>query len=349
MTLVSERLVDGVGPENLAPGEIALQDVWQMRTEKSVRYEKHRVTVGDEGNPLERQKLNLTQDMWNDFLDAHADEFPIPKKKNGFKKNPAYEWFYNFESPDFEGTMQEWLTLVPSARALYAMQVLDDMERVFPSGKVTERTRNILTNSDDAVAIRARAAIMKSIVLESAEKSTESHLNFVSLGAGAAVPAINAVLEIQRAFGKTVEMHLYDKDEDILEFAEDSTRRAGIPSEQVTTHPGDYHEAFNLPEGSVDMLEALGLFEYLEYSRCVSLIQDAYKLLKSGGVMVFSNMLDSRSQLAFNQRGVAWPGVKPRTEQQLIQMVIDAEIDTSLITYTVSDDGVYGIVEIHKP
>lgn len=335
--------------ENLEPGEIFEQDRWRCRTESGLSYEKRRVIVGDESDPMDRHRLNLVFDMWSAYIEAHSEEFPIPSKKNNYQKNPAYEWFYKHEQPNFEGTMEEWLTLVPSARALYAMQVTDDMERVFPSGKTTERTRDILTHSLDAVAIRARAAIMKSIVLKYAAQSTENDLNLVSLGAGAAVPAINAVVEIEQRFGKTTFMDLYDQDADILGFAKESTARAGIPGDQVATHAGDYYEAFKLPPESVDILEALGLFEYLHDSRCVGLIQKAYRLLKPGGVIVFSNMLDSRPQRAFHQTGVVWPGVKMRSEEGLIQLVADAEIDTSLATYTVSEDGVYGVLEIHKP
>lgn len=335
--------------ENLKPGEVFEQDVQHCLTESGLSYEKRRVMVGDESDPVARHRLNLVFDMWSAHIEAHREEFPIPSKKNNYQSNPAYDWFYKHEQPDVEGTMEEWLTLVPSARALYAMQVIDDMERVFPSGQVTERARDILTHSLDAVAIRARAAIMKSIVLKYAAQSTENDFNLVSLGAGAAVPAINAVVDIEQQFGKKTFMNLYDQDPDILGFAKESTARAGILGYQVATHVGDYYDAFKLPPESVNVLEALGLFEYLHDSRCQRLIKEAYQLLKPGGVLVFSNMLDSRPQRAFHESGVAWPGVKMRSEEGLIQLVADAEIDTSLVTYTVSEDGVYAVVEIHKP
>ena len=338
-----------MGSENLKPGEIFERDVQQCYTDSGFGYEKRRVNVGDESDPAARHRLNLIFDMWDTHMEAHPEDFPIPSKKNNYQNNPAYDWFYKHEQPDVEGTMEEWRKLGTSARALYPMQVTNDMERVFPSGHVTERARDILTHSLDAVAIRARAANMKSIVLKYAAQSTESNFNFVSLGAGAAVPAINAVLEIEKQSGKKTFMNLYDQDPDILDFAEESTNRAGIPSEQVVTHVGDYYDAFKLPPESVNILEALGLFEYLHDSRCVILIKEAYARLKPGGVLIFSNMLVTRPQRAFHESGVVWPGVKMRSEKQIMQLVIDAGVAISLVTYTVSEDGVYGVVEIHKP
>jgi hypothetical protein len=60
-------------------------------------------------------------------------------------------------------------------------------------------------------------------------------------------------------------------------------------------------------------------------------------------------MLEDRDQLTFNQRGVAWPGVKPRSIDNLVDMVAAAHIDTDSVVVTISEDGVYAVVEVHKP
>lgn len=349
MTLLEQSPVGETLPEHIPVGEIVERSSFRTKTEKGLDYEKRFVSVGDEHSPENAARLNLVIDMWEQFLKLHDEEYPIPLKKNGFKKNPAYEWFYNLE-PEEQGTMLEWLPLVLSAKALYPMQRLNDMERVFKSGKVLDRARDILTNSLDAIGIRTRARIMKSIVIEAATESSDRELTIVSLGSGAAVPAIDATLEIEQKLGKKTNMRLFDQSDEILEFAKETAVRDGIDIDRVTTHTGDYYEAFSevKPE-SVNIVEALGLWEYLHDSRCVSLLQRSYDLLKPGGVIIVSNMLDDREQLAFNQRGVAWPGVKPRSEQDLMKIVEDAELPTDQIRFTVSDDGVYGILEIHKP
>jgi SAM-dependent methyltransferase len=357
VTLVdSERITGETGPERLPLGEVVeiSSHIEEFTPEseklKPGRYFKRLGAVGDIGDPKERAKLNAVLDLWDRFLLEHDKEYPIPTMKNGYKENPASEWFYNHEE-GLEGTMKEWGDeLVPSARALYPMQVVDDMERVFPSGTVTERARRILELSDDAVAIRARAAIMKSIAVETATKMTDMELKLVSLGAGAAVPAIIAVQEIEKKLGKKMIMDLYDQDENILkEFAKESIERAGIPSEHVTPHVGSYEKFYTLEDASVDILEALGLWEYLPTSRCVELMTNAYRVIKPGGVIVISNMLKGRKQLAVNQRAVKWPGVKPRTETELIEIAVKAGVPVENITYIISEDGVYGILEVHKP
>lgn len=354
MTLLrGEKFVGDFEPERIAVGEVIelSSEVKSFESQDhSGRYLKRLVAVGDSADPHERAKLNAVIDLWDRFLLEHNKEYPIPSMKNGYKKNPVYDWFHDDEGLE-QGTMKAWRDeLVPTAKALYPMQMLDDMDRPFSEGTtVTERAKRILELTDDAVAIRARAAIMKSIAVEVAMMTSEKELKLVSLGAGAAVPAIAAVQEVERALGKKVSMDLYDISEDILDFAGESTKRAGIAEDRVTKNVGSYENFYKLEDESVDILEALGLWEYLPTSRCRELMEQAYRVVKPGGVIVISNMLKDRKQLAFNQRGVAWPGVKPRTEEELIKTAVEAGIPIEAITYTVSEDGVYGIIEVRKP
>jgi SAM-dependent methyltransferase len=350
VSLTGEMLESGSAPESLSSQEIKVLSVESVEVASGQSYTRKHVHVNDPSDPFERAKLNAVMDIWSDaFLDNEENkiEYPIPAKKNDFKENPALDWFYNH--PDGPGSMQEWRTLVMTARALHPMQRLNDMERFMPSHTVSERTRNILTNSDDAVGIRSRAKIMESIVKDAAEKFPEQELRMVSLGAGAAVPAINAVLAIKEQLNKNVYMGLYDQDGGILDDAKDLAEEDGVPPDQIETHTGDYTDAYKLPKESVHYAEALGLSEYLHDSRVVRLIQEMYDILKPGGVLVISNMLKDRKQLSFNQRGVAWPGVKPRSEQELIAIVEAAGIPLEQVTFTTSEDGVYGVLEIHKP
>jgi ubiquinone/menaquinone biosynthesis C-methylase UbiE len=346
--LGGEKITNEIESHKVPVSEVSEITSEDVQTDSGYAYRRRLVEVGDFADPKERAKFNVVLDLWDRFLLEHDEEYPIPSRKNGYKTNPAAEWFYNHEK-GYEGTMREWGDeLVPNAEALYPMQRHNDMERVFPSGVVTERARKILELSDDAVAIRARAAIMKEIAVEAATFSVDDQIKLVSLGAGAAVPAIAAVQEIKDVLGKPTKMDLYDINDETLKFAKESTQRAGIPGDEVTTHTGSYELSYQLPDNSVTILEALGLFEYLPTSRCKELITNAHRIVKPGGVAVFSNMLAGRRQLAMNQRGVKWPGVKPRTEAEFIDIAISAGIPSGELTYTESEDGIYAVIEVRK-
>ena len=348
MVLVGERVYEGMNPNNLAPGVIVQLESRQARNISEHTYERQCVAVGDESDPKERKILNDDFDMWEAEILLNDEQWPVPHRRNNYETNPAMEYFYN-KFPAL-GSMREWFTLVPSARALYPMQRLHDAARVFPDHKEVDAwAMNIFKNAIDSIALRSRARIMKQIELRIAERSSEQELVIVSLGCGAAVPVLDAVVAMRDQYGKSAHVSLYDQDKDVLDFAEELAGEEDISIPEKDRHVGSYTEAFKLPPESVDIVDALGLWEYLPDKRCRELLADAYVLLKPGGSIIVSNMLSSRRQLEFNRRAIGWPGVKPRSEDQLVDIVHDAGIDTSLLTFTTSEDGVYAVMEIRKP
>jgi hypothetical protein len=249
-------------------------------------------------------------------------------------------------------TMLEWQKYIMEARALYPLQRPDDATRVLPGG-VDEYAMNVFMFAMDSIGIRSRAAIMKQVGFKAIEGIEDTEVAVLSLGSGAAVPLIDAVNAIREKLGKTVKMDLCDLSGESLALAVELMKEAGIPAEDLNeAFVGHFIRKLHEMKKSgapVDMVEALGLFEYLEDKGASDLIKDSYNLLKQGGVIIVSNMLDSRRQLEFNQYGVGWPDVVPRSEAELVQLAIDAGIDAKDITITIAEDGVYAVMEIHKP
>ena len=303
------------------------------------------VAVGDESDPIERRTLRAVGDAFE--IDLIDNPQWIAPSEDNFDSNPASQWLYT-EDPA-QTSMQKWSRLFPSAKALYPLQRLDDGGRVLPGGVIDERAKYLFTNMVDGIGLRARGRVMADMLVEVSNTFRGETLECVSLGCGAAVPDINATLRIQQATGADVNWHLYDISKDALDFARELADEAGIDQSTISTFEGLYVRAFSKKPESAHVVDVLGLWEYLDDRTCVKLLKRSYKLLKPGGSFIASNMLSDRPQLEFNLRGVGWPSIiKPRSEEQLFAIVAAADLDTESFTFTRSDDGVYGVMEIKK-
>lgn len=311
---------------------------------------KRIVSVEDESDPFDREILRAV----GDTLDQELIQNPSWQAPSDgtLDTNPAAHWLY-LEDPN-QKSMAEWLKLFPSAMALYPLQRLEDGGRVLPGGYIDDRAKFLFTNMVDGIGLRARARVMADILVDTSDRFEDNQLVCVSLGCGAAVPDIDAAVRIKQESGKDIEWHLYDIDGDALNFASELATEAGIDQNLIKKYQERFISAFKKeqPE-SVHAVDVLGLWEYLDDRSCVKLLQRSYDLLKPGGSFIASNMLSSRPQLDFNLRGVGWPLIKPRFEQELVDIVTYSGVlsgpNGGKLTFTESEDGVYGVMEIHKP
>lgn len=342
--------------------EVALLSSSWETTRDGHEYELRRVHVDDPHDPDIAFELEVVGSMFNQALgDNHSWQPPTLNKRAymgekmepnsdlvGFdpSSNPAWEWFYGPEG----SSMQKWRELIPSAMALYPMQRLDDMQRVFPSGwEVDDRAKEIFYNMLDSIAIRTRAEIMKASMFAQAQQSEANELNVVSLGSGAAVAETDVALKIQKELGKTLHMQFFDIDSEVLAFGKEYARRVGLDMSTITQKHANYLRALALPAESQDFVDVLGLWEYLEHDECVNLLKKSYRLLAPGGTFIASNMLEGRKQFLFNQRGIGWWTLHDRSSDELIEIAHQAGIDTRNVTLTIPEDGVYAVMEIQKP
>ena len=104
-------------------------------------------------------------------------------------------------------------------------------------------------------------------------------------------------------------------------------------------------------EGAYDFVDALGIFEYIpdHRGRAATFLRNLYRLVRPGGTLVLGNMLDSHPQLAFNQYGIGWPSIHPRSRHQLLDLMVAAGVPLDEAVGHQALDGVYAVVELRKP
>ncbi len=245
-----------------------------------------------------------------------------------------------------------WRTrLVPTALALYAIQnPLDDH---LPDGtRMDSRSRQWFIHANDAIGIRSRAKVLS--VLAAQYLGNDIDNVWVSLASGAAVPVLEALRGAQLD-GQKVHLTLVDYDPVSLRWAEKMAAAEGLKvGEQVTILPRDLIEGLirsdkliqELGEGNVELVDALGIFEYFNDTDAVTFLKHVLRLLKPGGALIISNMLTSSPQIDFALRCIGWTPIFPRSLQQLQDIHLAAGIPAENVTVIVPKDGVYAVMEV---
>lgn len=260
--------------------------------------------------------------------------------------NPVSRAVYN--SP----AMREWRTkLVPSAKALYPMQ-RPNSSHLPSGGEVDPLARSFFLDAIDSIGIRTRARIMGSIMEEHALPGEANR--WVSLASGAAVPVFDAAARFDVSMNLAID--LVDYDQNALNFAQQLARQQPIEGASIRMHRRNLVKDMiatdslvqDLGEETIGMVDALGIFEYFDDQRSVLFLKNAYRLVQPGGVMVAANMLSDRPELDFNQRGIGWPKIFPRSRSQLKQLLTRAGVPLDCVTMTIPEDRVYVVAEIKR-
>ena len=362
MTLIGERADDN---EVLALrlGEIQVRRTIVEQDDKGREYTRRDILVGDESgeNPSMRrifweegnqfEQALLSNEAWTTVVDD--GEVHISKG------NKAAEWLY-YDQAGKPTQMLEWAQKFPTAIALEPLQRLQKGGKWLKGGGLDKRSLEYFTYMVDGIGLRARARVYRELLVDAAEGRDD--LQILSIGSGAAVPNIEATERLE-GLQKAIHWNFYDINPEALGFAKQLIGDSQFeyssfdygpeklnPDTGVLEPTGrNFFRAFGeVANESVDVVDALGLWEYLPHDTAVKFLQGLYVKLKPGGSMIVSNMLPDRPQKQFNLRAVGWPGLYLRGDTDLLDIVDTAGLDTKDATITHTNDGVYAVMEIKK-
>lgn len=334
-------------------------DVVVISDRREAGFKVRYVEVDDESRHSPTRKL--TQEAIASMqlaLEAHPSWSPPHVDKESGRvvtMNPVSASIYG-SGNNISTTMDIWRgKYVPSALALFPIQ--RPLDTQLPNGEhIDSAAACFFMDALDSIGIRTRAKIMQSIVVDTFKDRTSVH--WVSLASGAAVPVIDARVQLMKA-GVAVDMTLVDIDEEALAFAETLANRAEFQPKLMRKnlfrnlaglrrHDDMVPLVDEIEASSADMVDALGIFEYIDDQRAPAFLNKAYKMVNEGGLLVIANMLSNRQQLDFNQRGIGWPRIIPRSFEEIQQLIKDADIEPENVTFSTPEDGIYTVVEIRK-
>lgn len=284
---------------------------------------------------IERRSVVLLNSLLNGYLKKY------PKLQHESSNNIAKKLVYMIPG------IRAWSVYMPGGFATF--HVHDPKRTQLQNGKKIDFiTKAMFRHSYDGQGLRSRAYAMNWFIETNTEDSRQ--LRWVSIGCGTGQPTFEAF----KVVGKPTKFILVDGNSEILDFAKKLAKEYDIKKEDITNvyslDVNDPPKVFldNLNEFSPNVVDAMGLFEYLDEKSAIKLLKRLYAVLESGGVIVFTNMLHSHPHIDLHKRGLGWPGVRQRTVSEMRHIIKSAGINAEKLTVMLPDDGVYSVYGVKK-
>ncbi|MBH1955991.1 class I SAM-dependent methyltransferase [Candidatus Saccharibacteria bacterium] len=236
--------------------------------------------------------------------------------------------------------LRAWAAYMPGGFATFHVHN-PDRKKLRSGKKIDYITRNLFRHSSDAIGLRSRAYAM-SWYLQGIYKD-EAKLRWMSIACGSGQPTFDAA----RLFDGEKNFYLCDIDKNALALADELAHEYGIAKSSVHLIEHDLKRPGVLEALVVDaqpqIIEAMGLFEYLDEGEAVEMLRKIRGTMSKGGSFVFSNMHADHPQLQVHKRGLGWPGVLPRTSDQVKDLIEKAGFGPNQLTILLPDDNVYAV------
>lgn len=276
------------------------------------------------------------------FLQWYLQSYPTLKFESS--KNIAKHLVY------MPAGMRAWREYMPGGFATYHVHSphLKDMQN---GKRLDVITRAFFRHTHDAVNVRTRAYIMDWIATEALGR-IEGEKRWLSLAGGSGQPVYDVFNELGDEDRQESRLVIADNNPDVLEFANQIYRSANLPIKNVqfkNVDVSDLRAVESLMTTEMPhVVDAMGLFEYLDDRASVELLRTVYATMPVGGVMIFTNMWIKRPQLDVHKRALGWPGVIPRSIRSVVGLMSEAGIPRQCQAVYHDDDGVYCVYRVMK-
>lgn len=292
----------------------------------------------DRGRRLERRTVQAF--MW--FMEWYLKRNPALEHRS--RRNITRYMTY------LPSGMRAWRSYMPGGFATYYVHS-PHIKKMENGASLDGITRAFFRHGIDAVGLRSRAYIM-SWLADEVIHSSDSRVTWMSIAAGSGQPVYDACTRLTSDDQKNVSLVLTDIDQDMLAFAEklySAEADAAYDARFITCDIVNVSARKRLlAEVKPDIIDSMGLFEYLNDKQCISLLRALYAALKHGGILIFTNMSPNRPHLNIHKRALGWPGVIQRTIHEVLALLQAASVpDSAQSVYRASDD-VYNVYKVEK-
>lgn len=287
-----------------------------------------------------------------------------------------------------------WITGLPRAEQLRPVAkpyidggavTLDEDMGVFSTALGSKAFFAIVGGANDGWAVREREAVEKAIIADAFKDSAHKDSLYVtSFGTGTGEPAMDTALQVMRNLGGAfnVVVNGIDINPVSLAIAQElaKNKAADLSASEELIFTGSSENILSiegikdaLTKGKVDVLEAVGLAEYIpsdnatdpaeivqrEKMRRRGLIsaeefyRAIWEYMPKGAVFVSGNMRDDSPEARFVTDGLGWKGIIQRSTKDYLTILKNAGIPASAVTLYApkangASSGVYNMVSIQK-
>lgn len=240
----------------------------------------------------------------------------------------------------FPPSLRAWAAYMPGAFATYPVHNPD--VKHLPTGKkIDYMTRNLFRHSVDAIGLRSRAYAMAWYIVTTL--GNKQGVRWLSIASGTGQQTFDAAKLLKHHPW----LYLTDIDDDAMKFAAMIGESQGVQKTHLHIDKLDVTDevAFvaYLKKVQPDVIDMMGLMEYLEDERAVRLINVIIRHAPAGCLFVFTNMLPTHPELNLHKRGLGWPGVIVRSTNESLKLLAQAGVKDEAITVLLPDDKVYAV------
>lgn len=243
--------------------------------------------------------------------------------------------------------IRAWAAYMPGAFATYPVHN-PDLKHMHTGRKIDYLTRNLFRHSYDAIGLRSRSYAMSWYVLNHVSNIRNRRVRWLSVAAGTGYPTFEAADLLK----KYPSITLCDIDDEALGAARQLAVERRV-SKNVTTVTSDITKrgafAGLLKQNQPDVVDMMGLVEYLDDDTVMNLVKTFYKQAPKGSLMAFTNMRPTHPHLQVHKRGLGWPDVQVRRISDVLALLDTAGVSHENVDILAPDDQVYGIYCIKKP
>lgn len=236
---------------------------------------------------------------------------------------------------------RKWKKFMPGGFATYPVHN-PDVRNLSDGHRVDYVTRNLFRHTPDAIGLRSRAYAMTWYIYARFGKRKDP-VRWLSIAAGTGQPTFDAT----RLFAIPPKLYLTDVNSEILTFARRLSKKYGLTDDQLTTDTLDVSDRkalkTKLKEVNPDVVEMMGLMEYLDDQAAVTLMRALLPSLPKGAVFLFTNMRPEHPGLLTHKHAVGWPGVIQRSVNEVVTLIQRAGASQDVIEVLLPDDNVYAV------
>lgn len=255
-----------------------------------------------------------------------------------------------FTRPRFDG----WSAIAVLERELGIDRAAEVRSRhqAFLAAPYHPLSRLLITGSLDGRAIRARAALAACLI-EGRLGTRTTPVRLASVACGTAGPIAETARSLHECGVPVTGLTLLDRDPMALAAGADIARDAlhGLEPQLLLVDLIANRRVVELKPccaAGWDVVDILGLFEYLPDSFATELIRNAVAACRPGGIVVVANMLDERPQQVFFSGVLQWPRLYQRSPAELLALLERAGVSPAQVTLCGSRDApVYAVAGIH--
>lgn len=204
-------------------------------------------------------------------------------------------------------------------------------------------------NVRNARAVRNRLRMVKSLIHQVMTNFAIIHrpINIVSLGSGSARAIISTIAEFvnQNLVSSQVNATLVDMSRSALTYSRDLSGVYGV-DHLITTLRAHVLKLNGRLQMRPNIVEVVGLAEYLDDENFTALVGEIYELLDRGGVLLISNIVKN-PELRFMETVLDWHMIY-RTKTRLKNLVEDGGFDPAYITVYSEPLGIHLIAMAKK-